>query len=196
MLRFVGRVVRGLIAAVVLAALVAGLPWVLVHYIGWPLPNHVPTGAEVHNVLLGPLTTTFLLDFLACAIWIVWAAFTLDVLRCTTDAARDLARGGGDAARVPDFSAAGPMYALAGVLVGAILLSVLGDRPAPVPAASLSSALALGVGREVLPGSVAERANLLRTVMAGKSVCGWCATASSTSFRWTNLTRSTTAEQL
>ena len=142
-LRFVGRVLRGLIAATVLLALVAGLPWALWHFIGYPLPHHVPTWAEVHGVLLGPMTTTFLLDFLACALWIVWAAFTIDVLRCTVD----LARGGfgrAAAARLPDFSAAGPMHALAGVLVGAVLLSVLGNRPAPAPAASPATALGTG----------------------------------------------------
>ncbi|MFB9729760.1 BTAD domain-containing putative transcriptional regulator [Haloechinothrix salitolerans] len=137
MFRFVGRVLRGLIAGTVLLALVAGLPWALWHYIGWPLPNHVPTWAEVQGVLLGPMTTTFLLNFLACLCWITWAAFTIDVLRCTVD----LARSGFDAARLPDFSAAGPVHALAGVLVGAVLLAVLGNRPAPAPVTSLSTAL-------------------------------------------------------
>jgi DNA-binding SARP family transcriptional activator len=143
-LRFVGRVLRGLIAAAVLVALVAGLPWALWHYIGWPLPNHIPTWAEVEGVLLGPMTTTFLLAFIACLCWITWAAFTIDVLRCTVD----LARSGFDAARLPDFSATGPMHALAGVLVGAVLLSVLGNRPAPAPATSLSTAL--GTGSQVV----------------------------------------------
>jgi DNA-binding SARP family transcriptional activator len=142
--RFVGRFLRGLIAAAVLVALVAGLPWALWHYIGWPLPNHVPTWAEVEGVLLGPMTTTFLLDVIACLCWITWAAFTIDVLRCTVD----LARSGVDAARLPSFSAAGPMHALAGVLVGAVLLSVLGNRPAPAPALSLSTAL--GTGSQVV----------------------------------------------
>lgn len=142
-IRFIGRAVRGLVAAAVLVALVAGLPWALWHYIGWPLPNHIPTVADIQAALLGPVTTPFLLGFLACAIWIIWAFFTLDVLRCTVD----LARGGfgrAAAARLPDFSAAGPMHALAGVLIGAVLLAVLGNRPAPAPAGSLSSVLGPG----------------------------------------------------
>lgn len=61
-----GRLVRGLLAAAVLAALLAGLPWALTHFVGWPLPDHVPSWVEVQGVLLGPMTTTFLLDFLAC----------------------------------------------------------------------------------------------------------------------------------
>ncbi|MEC3974936.1 transcriptional regulator [Amycolatopsis sp. H20-H5] len=142
--RFLGRVLRGLIAAAVLLALVAGVPWALWHYIGWPLPHHIPTWVEVQGVLLGPMTTTFLLDFLACLCWITWAAFAIDVLRCMVD----LARSGVDAARLPDFSAAGPVHALAGVLIGAVLLSVLGNRPTPAPATALSAAL--GTGSQVV----------------------------------------------
>ncbi|MEV6602767.1 BTAD domain-containing putative transcriptional regulator [Kutzneria sp. NPDC051319] len=134
--RLLGRLLRGLIAAVVLAALVVGLPWALVHYVGWPLPHHVPTGSELQGFLLAPMSVTFLLDFLACACWIVWFFFTLDVLRCTVGVVRG--------ARWPDLSGAGPMHTLAGVLVGAVLLSVLGNRPAPPPSGPLSAALGTG----------------------------------------------------
>ncbi|WP_223199355.1 BTAD domain-containing putative transcriptional regulator [Solihabitans fulvus] len=134
---FLGRLLRGLIAAVVLAALVVGLPWALVRYVGWPLPHHVPTWPELQGFLLAPMSVTFLLDFLACACWIVWFFFTLDVLHCTVEVVRD--------ARWPDLSAAGPMHSLAGVLVGAVLLSVLGNnRPAPVPSGPPSGALGTG----------------------------------------------------
>src|SRR5882757_1057980 len=95
-LRFLGRLLQGLIAAVVLAALVVGLPWALVHYVGWPLPHHIPTVPELQGFLLAPMSTTFLLDFLACACWIAWFAFTLDVLRCMVEVARG--------ARWPDLS--------------------------------------------------------------------------------------------
>jgi DNA-binding SARP family transcriptional activator len=138
--RLLGRLLQGLIAAVVLAALVVGLPWALVHYVGWPLPHHVPTGSELQGFLLAPMSVTFLLDFLACACWIVWFFFTLDVLRCTVEVARG--------ARWPDLSGAGPMHTLAGVLVGAVLLSVLGNRPAPPPSGPLSAAL--GTGSQVV----------------------------------------------
>ena len=146
--RFLGSILRGLIAATALLALVAGLPWALWHYIGWPLPDHIPTWVEVQGVLLGPMTTTFLLDFLACLCWITWAAFTIDVLRATVNLAHGLARNGFDAARLPDFPAAGPVHALASALVGAVLLSVLGNRPTPAPATS--PATALGTGSQVV----------------------------------------------
>lgn len=130
--RLLGRLLQGLIAAVVLAALVVRLPWALVHYVGWPLPRHVPTGPELQGFLLAPMSTTFLLDFLACACWLVWFLFTLDVLRCTVE----ITRG----ARWPDRSGASPLHTLAGMLVGAVLLSVLGHRPAPAPNGPLPGA--------------------------------------------------------
>ncbi|WNV90210.1 BTAD domain-containing putative transcriptional regulator [Umezawaea sp. Da 62-37] len=130
-LGFLARLVRGLLAAAVLVALVAGLPWALTHFVGWPLPDHLPSWAEIQGVLLGPMTTTFLLDFLACLTWLVWAFFALDVARCAVEIAHD--------ARMPDLSAAGPMHRIAAVLVGAVLISILGQR-AGLPAASPSAA--------------------------------------------------------
>ncbi|GGS59696.1 transcriptional regulator [Actinokineospora fastidiosa] len=130
MLGFLARLTRGLLPGVVLAALLAGLPWALTHFIGWPLPDHLPSWAEIHGVVLGPMTATFLLDFLACVTWLVWGAFALDVARCAIEIARN--------ARLPDLAAAGPMQRIAAVLVGAVLISVLGQRAsvvaAPLPA--------------------------------------------------------------
>ncbi|MCU1680216.1 MAG: hypothetical protein JWQ81_955 [Amycolatopsis sp.] len=137
--RLFGRLLRGLVAAIVLTALVGGLPWALVHYVGWPLPHHVPTWPDLQDFLITPMSTAFLLDFLACACWIVWFFFTLDVLRCTID----IARG----ARWPDLSSAGPVHTIAGVLIGAVLLAVLGNRPATAP--SDPSPGALGTGTPV-----------------------------------------------
>ncbi|SER77373.1 DNA-binding transcriptional activator of the SARP family [Lentzea xinjiangensis] len=131
MLGGLGLLVRGLLAAAVLVALLAGLPSALTHFVGWPLPDHLPSWAEVQGVLLGPMTTTFLLDFLACLTWLVWAFFALDVARCAVEIARD--------ARMPDLSAAGPVHRIAAVLVGAVLISILGQR-AGLPTMSPSAA--------------------------------------------------------
>lgn len=131
--RILGRTIRGLIAATMLATLVAGLPWALWHFIGWPLPDHIPTWTEVEVLLLAPMSATFLLDLLACLCWIFWAAFSIGVLRCAVDYARD----GIDAARDRDFSDAGPMNTVASLLIGAVLVAVLGNRPAPLPVTPL-----------------------------------------------------------
>jgi len=123
-LGFLARLVRAAPATVVLAALLAGLPRALTHFVGWPLPDHLPSWAEVQGVLLSPMTATFLVDFLACLTWLAWACFTLDVARCAVD----IARG----ARVPGLAAAGPVHRTAAVLVGAVLISLL-SRPAGPP---------------------------------------------------------------
>lgn len=143
-LRFVGRVLRGLIAAGVLLALVVGLPWALWHYVGWPLPDHVPTWDEVQVVLLSPMTDQQLLDVLACLCWITWAVFTVDVVRCAVHAVHDGVVG----ARWPDLSGTGPIQAVAALLVTAIVLSILGNRSQPSSSAP-SPALA------TTPGAVA-----------------------------------------
>lgn len=40
-LRRTGQLLRALLAATALAALIAGVPWGLTRYIGWPLPHHM-----------------------------------------------------------------------------------------------------------------------------------------------------------
>ncbi|MEV8438811.1 transcriptional regulator [Actinosynnema sp. NPDC051121] len=130
MIGLCARLARAVLATVVLTTLLVGLPWALTHFVGWPLPDHLPSWAEVQGVLLGPMTTTFLVDFLACLTWLVWTLFTLDVARCAIDIGRD--------ARIPDLSVAGPVHRIAAVLVSTVLISLLGQR-ADLPVALLSS---------------------------------------------------------
>lgn len=128
------RLLRGLVAAAALVVLIGALPWALWHYIGWPLPTHAPTWAEVQAVLLGPMTMTFLLNLLACLCWITWAAFTVDAVRCGVTAGRGIRR--------PTYSTAGPVHAVAAILVGAVMLSMLGNRstqPARAPQTSITA---------------------------------------------------------
>ncbi|MCP2304058.1 DNA-binding transcriptional activator of the SARP family [Actinokineospora globicatena] len=113
-----------------LATLVGGLPWALTHFIGWPLPDHVPSWTEIEGALLGPMTSGFLLDVLACAAWLVWGLFVLDVARAAILIARDT--------RIPDLSTAGPVHRIAAVLVGAILISLLGQRTGTLSASTPS----------------------------------------------------------
>ncbi|USX56425.1 BTAD domain-containing putative transcriptional regulator [Lentzea sp. HUAS12] len=118
------RLVRGGIATAALCALTVGVPWALWHYIGWPLPDHVPTWEEIQALLLIPITAELVLDIIACACWFWWVMFTLDVLRHTVE----LARCGIDKARFGDPTPTDPTNALARALVGAIMLAVLGNR--------------------------------------------------------------------
>ncbi|MFI7122662.1 BTAD domain-containing putative transcriptional regulator [Amycolatopsis sp. NPDC049868] len=123
--RLLGRVTRGLLAAVLLAALVAGLPWALVHGVGWPLPDHLPSLDEIGTALMTPMSAQFLLDALACLAWLLWLVFVLDLAAC----AADVARGG-----LPDLKRqTGPVRRVAAVLVGALLVAVLGRTATAAP---------------------------------------------------------------
>lgn len=147
--RFVGRVLRGLVAAIVLLALVAGLPWALVHFIGWPLPGHVPTWDEIQATLLNSMSPQFLLNTLAVLCWIVWFFFAIDVLRCTLDAARGITW--------PQVRPPGPLHGLAAALIGTIVLTLLGSRtpytaPTPVAAALTGDLAPVAVVAPLTPG--------------------------------------------
>lgn len=78
-------------------------------------------GYEIQATLLSPLSVTLLLDILACLGWVLWLIFAVDVARCVPHALRGI--------RPP---AAGPLHALAGVLLAAIALGLLGPR-SPTP---------------------------------------------------------------
>jgi DNA-binding SARP family transcriptional activator len=145
--RILGRLLRGLVALTVLVTLVAALPWALWHYIGWPLPDHLPTAAEVQTVLLGPMTTAVLLEVLACLCWITWAAFVIDVTRCVLDAAQGL--------RWPDLDTSGPVHALAAVLVGVIVVALLSNRGPSTITAGITEAIS-GHGPLVATAPVAN----------------------------------------
>ncbi|WP_020663111.1 helix-turn-helix domain-containing protein [Amycolatopsis benzoatilytica] len=131
--RLLGRAGRGLLAAVVLAALAAGLPAALIRGAGWPLPDHLPTPHEIGSVLTAPTSTHFLLDALACLAWLIWLVFVIDVAVC----AAEVARG----ARWPQLRRqTGPVRRVAAVLVGALLLAVMGRTATAAPAAPPASA--------------------------------------------------------
>ncbi len=112
------RLVGALAAFAALVALLAGVPWGLVTFLGWPLPDHLPTIGEIESVLLNPLSVTLLLDMLACIAWPVWLVFAVDVARCVPDAVRGV--------RPP---AIGPVHAVAGLLVATAVLGLLPRSP-------------------------------------------------------------------
>lgn len=128
-LRRVTRLLGAVVALAVLAALLIGVPWGLWHYIGWPLPTHIPSRDEIEATLLNPLSVTLLLNILACIAWPTWLVFAVDVARCVPDALRGVRP-----------TATGPIHAAAGVLVAAVLLGLVAQRsPSPSAAPSITT---------------------------------------------------------
>lgn len=117
------RWVRAVLALAALIVLVAGLPWALAHYVGWPLPRHIPSLAEVQTVLVAPMATPMLLNILACITWMAWFVFTIDVARAAVDAARGIT--------LPRLRPT--PQGVAAALVGTIVLALLGNRTTPPP---------------------------------------------------------------
>ncbi|MDT0263773.1 BTAD domain-containing putative transcriptional regulator [Jatrophihabitans lederbergiae] len=125
----------GLAAAGLLAALVAGVPYGLWHWLGWPLPHHLPTTTQVKDALTGPFTDRLLLNTLACLCWILWAVFLTDIARAIPDTLRNTHHSTRRATAPAGFAEAdrrsGPLRGLATLLLGAIVAGLLSLRPHP-----------------------------------------------------------------
>ncbi|MEV6639659.1 BTAD domain-containing putative transcriptional regulator [Amycolatopsis sp. NPDC051371] len=145
--RLLGLGVRGLLALGLLAALVAGLPWALVYGAGWPLPNHLPSLDELGSALIAPMSTSLLLDILACLVWVLWLVFVLDVAACALESARGV--------RWPDLRRqAGPVRRVAAMLVGALLVAMLGRTANAAPAPPAEPARSTGAAPTVVTSRV------------------------------------------
>jgi DNA-binding SARP family transcriptional activator len=128
-----GRALMGLAAAVLLLALLVGVPYGLARWVGWPLPHHWPTWTQTKSTLTGPFTDRILLDSLACLCWLIWAVFAADTIRAVPDAIRDahrqMARPRPLVLEQWDGRHSGPLRAVATVLLAAIVTSLLSLRP-------------------------------------------------------------------
>jgi hypothetical protein len=71
--RALQRLARSVAAILSLAALLAGLPWALGRFVGWPLPHVLPSWTEVTDALNGAsISDAVLIKSLACAAWVLW----------------------------------------------------------------------------------------------------------------------------
>ena len=76
----IGRILKGLCALGLLAALAAGIPWALWHFIGWPLPHHVPSLAQLGHALdQRGIPDQALIDALAVVVWLTWAVLVASI---------------------------------------------------------------------------------------------------------------------
>jgi hypothetical protein len=109
--RTAGDVFRALGALLLLAVLLGAVPFVLVRFIGWPLPHQMPTTDQLRS----PLSSDVLIKALAVVVWLAWAQFTA----CVIVELANARRGIGIPTKVP---AAGPSQFFARQLVAALLM--------------------------------------------------------------------------
>lgn len=120
--------VKGLLALAALAAMAAGIPWALIHFIGWPLPHALPTWTQLRvGLTQRGIPDTTLLKALAC---VVWAAWTLLVISLAVETPAAL-RG----RMSPRIRAAGPVQPMVTNLLAAVAIAAvsLTARPQPAP---------------------------------------------------------------
>ncbi|NAZ88539.1 hypothetical protein GTR00_20955, partial [Kineococcus sp. T90] len=139
------ELLRGAGAALVLLAVLGGVPLALVQLVGNPLP----TGAPTRTWLDAELTASAVVDVLAAALWLVWAHFAVCVAAELSAWAR-----GGTAARV---RLGGSSQVLAQRLVAAVLLLASGAVWVPQTSAVLSVA-AVGAPAAAGPARTAHGA--------------------------------------
>jgi DNA-binding SARP family transcriptional activator len=121
----VAQLIKGFAALALLAALVAGVPWALWHFVGWPLPHHVPSAAQVGRALNRQgIPTQSLVDALAVVVWLAWATLVASLL-----VEIPAALAGRHAPRLP---MAGIFQPVTGRLVAAVIVAclTLATRPA------------------------------------------------------------------
>ncbi|MDA8186133.1 MAG: BTAD domain-containing putative transcriptional regulator [Actinomycetota bacterium] len=125
---------RGLVALGLLVALIAGIPWALWHFIGWPLPHHVPSIGQVgHALNQRGIPDQALVDALAVVVWITWAVLVASIV-----VEVPAALSGRHAPRLP---LAGIFQPVTGRLVAAVIVAALTLAPRPAhasPSGSLS----------------------------------------------------------
>ncbi|MEV4924416.1 BTAD domain-containing putative transcriptional regulator [Streptomyces roseoverticillatus] len=109
--RTAGDFGKAFLAFVALAALLAGVPAALAHFVGWPLPHSVPSA----DVFQREITADVFIKALTALVWLAWAQFAACVL---VEVKAEIS-GVGMPPRVPG---AGPSQLLARQLVAAVLL--------------------------------------------------------------------------
>ncbi|MFF5172579.1 LysM peptidoglycan-binding domain-containing protein [Micromonospora sp. NPDC000089] len=133
--RRAGQLLTGFGSLVVLVALVAGAPVALLAFAGNPLPDHLPTLAEVGSTLTSRDDGQLFLRALAVVGWFGWATFAFSVL---VELGAQVARR--PAPRLPGMSR---QQRAAAALVGSVAL-IIAASPAASAAAAMSQPATTG----------------------------------------------------
>jgi DNA-binding SARP family transcriptional activator len=136
------QLVKGVVALGVLAGLVVGVPWALWHFVGWPLPHHVPSAAQVGRALNRQgIPAQTLVDALAVVVWLTWAT-----LIASLAIEIPAALSGRHAPRLP---IAGIFQPVTGRLVAAVIVACLALAPRPAHPGAPGSPAGLAARRPV-----------------------------------------------
>jgi DNA-binding SARP family transcriptional activator len=120
----VARIVKGLGALALLVALVGAIPWALWHFVGWPLPHHVPSASQIGRALdRQGIPAQTLVGALAAVVWITWAILVVS-LAIEVPAALS-------GRHAPHLPVAGVFQPLTGRLVAAVIVACLTLVPRP-----------------------------------------------------------------
>lgn len=129
------RAVIRTVAFVVAAVLLVGVPSALIRQVGWPLPSTVPDVEDLRAWLVRPIADATVLDVLAIAAWLLWAAFIHALVAEVTAAARG--RG------VRRSHGRRPVRCLAAALVTAFILGTVSAHAQGAPQARPVAAVQL-----------------------------------------------------
>src|SRR6266542_4216431 len=123
---FAARALTRLTSAVGLLALVAGIPAGQLRYIGWPLPDHVPSTDQLRTALTSRdwLTDATLVDGLSVLLWLLWVLFVVSVLVEVSASIRGV--------RAPRYRLLAPTQGIAAALVAGLTATTV--APAHVDA--------------------------------------------------------------
>ncbi|MEV7123731.1 LysM peptidoglycan-binding domain-containing protein [Kitasatospora griseola] len=77
--RTAGDVLGALVAGLLLAGLLVGIPYGLIRFIGWPLPTAVPSVDELGEMLNNSISVGSFIGVLAVLVWLLWLQFLLCV---------------------------------------------------------------------------------------------------------------------
>jgi DNA-binding SARP family transcriptional activator len=145
LVRLTRRLILRLVKAVLAVALLAGIPCGLLTQIGSPLPRHLATADHLIRVLTRPVSDALVLNVLALALWVLWAAFAVSFVVEVLAAVRGVPQ--------PRLGPIVPLQTLAGWLVAGVTAGVLVAAPVVAVAGHAAPAAAAAPQAAALPST-------------------------------------------